>query len=85
MLKKDIMDAQDVIMGLRRDLSGVAAQISDISGEMSESQKQEVERSRELLNQKGGELNDLRQQMVKLSKIIDSQKEEIQKLEEELR
>lgn len=72
-------------MALRRDLAGAAARLSDISGEMSESQKQEMERNRELLGQKGAELTDLRQQMVKLSQIIDSQKEEIQRLQGELR
>ncbi|CAG5124562.1 unnamed protein product [Candidula unifasciata] len=70
-LKKEIVDSQSIIMGY-------------ISGEMSENQKQEMERNRELLHHKEGELTELRQQMVKLSKIIDSQKEEIQKLEGEL-
>ena len=50
-LKKEVRDSQDVIMGLRRDLQGASARLSDISGEMSEAQKQEMERNRELLMQ----------------------------------
>ncbi|BFZ23626.1 hypothetical protein BsWGS_26664 [Bradybaena similaris] len=83
-LKKEIVDSQNITMALRRDLAGAAARLSDISGEMNESQKQEMERNRELLGQKAAELTDLRQQMVKLSQIIDSQKKEIQRLQGEL-
>jgi len=83
-LKKEVRDSQDVIMGLRRDLQGASARLSDISGEMSEAQKQEMERNRELVNQRSGEMTELRQQMAKLSKIIDSQKHELRGLEEEL-
>ncbi|KAH9524788.1 hypothetical protein Btru_027827 [Bulinus truncatus] len=84
-LKKEIKDSQDCIKGLRRDLSGASARLSDISGEMSESQKQEMERNRELLKQKTNELTEVRQQMAKLSQIIDTQKEEVKKLESELK
>ncbi|CAL1541605.1 unnamed protein product [Lymnaea stagnalis] len=80
-LKKEIRDSQDCIKGLRRDLSGASARLSDISGEMSESQKQEMERNRDLLQQRATELTELRQQMAKLTRIIDTQKEEIKKLE----
>ncbi|XP_012938501.1 forkhead-associated domain-containing protein 1 [Aplysia californica] len=83
-LKKEVRDSQDVIMGLRRDLSGASARLSDISGEMSEAQKQEMERNREILTQRGVELTELRQQMAKLSQIIDSQKEEMKSLEGQL-
>lgn len=83
-LKKEIRDSQDCIKGLRRDLSGASARLSDISGEMSESQKQEMERNRDLLQQRATELTELRQQMAKLTKIIDTQKEEIKKLEASL-
>ncbi|XP_055863353.1 forkhead-associated domain-containing protein 1-like isoform X1 [Biomphalaria glabrata] len=84
-LKKEIKDSQDCIKGLRKDLSGASARLSDISGEMSESQKQEMERNRELLKQKSNELTELRQQMVKLTQIIDTQKEEVKKLQAELK
>lgn len=54
-------------------------------GEMSESQKQEIERNKELLAQREGAMTEAHQQMAKLSKIIDKQKDEIRALEEELR
>lgn len=72
-------------MGLRRDLSGASARLSDITGEMSESQKREMEQNRELLGRRESELLEQRQQMAKLSKIIDKQKGEIKQLEQELR
>lgn len=84
-MKKEIRDSQDVIMGLRRDLTGASARLSDISGEMSEAQKQEMERNRELLNQRSSEMTELRQQMAKLSAIIDQQKEDMKKSKEEIR
>ncbi|XP_070207721.1 forkhead-associated domain-containing protein 1-like isoform X3 [Littorina saxatilis] len=83
-LKKSVTEQQDVIMGLRRDLSGASARLSDISGEMSESQKREMEKNRELLGRRDTEMTELRQQMAKLSKIIDKQKDEVKTLQEEL-
>ncbi|XP_041377667.1 forkhead-associated domain-containing protein 1-like isoform X2 [Gigantopelta aegis] len=80
-MKKQYQDSQDVIMGLRRDLSGASARLSDITGELSETQKQEMEQKRELLQQKERDLVELRQQMAKLTKIIDKQKEEMKSLE----
>ena len=72
-------------MGLRRDLSGASARLSDITGEMSESQKREMETNRELLIRRDAEVTELRQQMAKLSKIIDQQKEEVRSLHEGFR
>ena len=84
-LKKSVTEQQDVIMGLRKDLSGASARLSDITGEMSESQKREMETNRELLLRRDTEVTELRQQMAKLSKIVDKQKEEVRLLQEELR
>ncbi|GFS06405.1 forkhead-associated domain-containing protein 1 [Elysia marginata] len=83
-LKKEIRDSQDVMMGLRRDLAGAQARLSDTAGDVSEAQKQEMERNREILAARAAELTELRQQMAKLTKIIDSQKEEIKVLEGDL-
>ncbi|XP_067659401.1 forkhead-associated domain-containing protein 1-like [Haliotis asinina] len=83
-LKKQFTESQDVIMGLRRDLAGAAARLSDITGELSESQKQEMEHKKELLVKKEKDLTESRQQLAKLSQIVDKQKEEIKKMEEEL-
>lgn len=54
-------------------------------GELSETQKQEIERNKELLNHRDQELGEIRQQMAKLTKIVDKQKDEIKSLEIQLR
>ncbi|XP_076472466.1 forkhead-associated domain-containing protein 1-like [Babylonia areolata] len=83
-LKKSLTEQQDVVMGLRRDLAGASARLSDITGEMSEAQKREMEQNRELLGRRDLETTELRQQMAKLSKIIDKQKAELTSLKEQL-
>ena len=37
-----------MILGLRRDLSGASAKLSDMTGELSEAQKEQLERSQVL-------------------------------------
>ena len=54
------------------------------AGELSEAQKEEVERSRSTLRHQEAELMELRQQMAKLSQIIDQQANEIKELNAEL-
>ena len=84
-LKTTIQDKEDVILGLRRDLAGAHARLSDMTGELSESQKRENEKNKEVLLQRERELTDVRQQLAKLSKIIDKQKDEIKTLQADLR
>lgn len=59
--------------------------INVITGELSESQKQEMEKHKEKLVQREREIEGLRLQMAKLSKIIDKQKDEIKNLQKQLR
>lgn len=59
--------------------------IDVITGELSESQKQEMEKHKEKLVQREREIEGLRLQMAKLSKIIDKQKDEIKSLQKQLR
>ena len=80
-LKGKLQSQDDMILGLRRDLAGAHARLSDITGELSESQKQEIERNKDLLLQRERELMDIRQQLAKLSKIIDKQKDEMKSIE----
>ena len=54
-------------------------------GELSESQKQDMEKHKEKLVQREREIEGLRLQMAKLSKIIDKQKDEIKTLQKQLR
>lgn len=83
-LKSHVQDQDDVILGLRKDLAGASARLSDITGELSEGQKQEVEKYREMMKRKETEVIEMRQQLAKLSRIIDKQKEELKAVESEL-
>ncbi|KAK3104566.1 hypothetical protein FSP39_005088 [Pinctada imbricata] len=83
-LKNKLQSQDDLILGLRRDLAGAHARLSDITGELSESQKQEIEKNKVLIVQKDKDIMEIRQQMAKLSKIIDKQKSDIKSLEIQL-
>ena len=61
-------------------LQHFSSNVNFFTGELSESQKEEIERSRTLTKRQETELNDLRQQMVKLSEIVDKQANEIAQL-----
>uniref|UniRef100_F6PVU0 FHA domain-containing protein n=1 Tax=Ciona intestinalis TaxID=7719 RepID=F6PVU0_CIOIN len=76
---------QDTILGLKRDLSGAQSRMSDMIGELSESQKQELEHNRNLVKNQEVELNEIRQQLLKMSGLVDSQKEQIRLSQEQLR
>ncbi|XP_052820992.1 forkhead-associated domain-containing protein 1-like isoform X2 [Mya arenaria] len=83
-VKTRMQEQDDVILGLRRDLVGASARLSDITGELSEGQKQEVEKLKEVVSHKEREVVEMRQQLAKLSRIIDKQKEELKSIECEL-
>ena len=78
--QKKNKEQQDVISGLRRDLTGAAARLSDVKGELSQSQKQEVEKKQQRIIEQETELIELRQKMVKLSQIVDRQAKEVKDL-----
>lgn len=82
--KKKVQEQADVIVALRRDLAGAGARMQDMAGELSEPQKQELERNRALVRQKEKEAVDLQQQMAKLSAIVDKQSAAVKELEDEL-
>ncbi|XP_070561709.1 forkhead-associated domain-containing protein 1-like isoform X7 [Ptychodera flava] len=83
--KKEIQDQQDVILGLRRDLAGASARLSDMTGELSEHQKQELEGNRTQIKDMELELTTQRQQMAKLSELVDKQTAEVKKYQDDLR
>nr|XP_054768394.1 forkhead-associated domain-containing protein 1-like [Lytechinus pictus] len=70
-LKKEIQDQQDVVLGLRRDLAGASARLSDMRGELSDRQKEEMENQKALIKDQEAELTTQRQQLVKLSELVD--------------
>ncbi|KAK3583389.1 hypothetical protein CHS0354_040353 [Potamilus streckersoni] len=83
-IRTSIQEQEGIILGLRRDLAGAHARLSDITGEISESQKQEMEKYKEVVSNKEKEVVESRQHLAKLSRIIDKQKEELKALEAEL-
>ncbi|XP_051894942.1 forkhead-associated domain-containing protein 1 [Pristis pectinata] len=80
-----ILAQQDVIMGLRRDLAGANAKMSDLAGELSEKQKVELEQNRVLVRSQALELNTLRQQLAKMSQLVEKKNEKFQSINSELR
>ncbi|XP_063715664.1 forkhead-associated domain-containing protein 1-like [Symsagittifera roscoffensis] len=63
--KKQLKDNETVIEGLARDLAGANARLNDVAGELSESQKEEVERSQALVR-------DLEVQLASIKVQVDS-------------
>lgn len=62
---------------------GFTKKLCFVKGELSESQKQEVEQYRAKIKQQESEITSLQQQMAKLSDIIDKQTAEIKSLNTE--
>ena len=83
-LKKIAKEQDGIISGLRRDLSGVSARLSDASGELNESQKLHVEKNVELVRIRDSEVAELQKDNSLLSTTVDQQKEQIHQLEEKL-
>ncbi|XP_033104627.1 forkhead-associated domain-containing protein 1-like isoform X2 [Anneissia japonica] len=83
-MKKEIQNRQDIIIGLRRDLAGASARLSDLTGELSEKQKLEIENSRVTIRQQDAELSTQRQQLMKLSELVDQQSAKITSMQQEL-
>uniref|UniRef100_UPI00398F827E forkhead-associated domain-containing protein 1-like n=1 Tax=Pristiophorus japonicus TaxID=55135 RepID=UPI00398F827E len=83
--RMQVLAQQDVILGLRRDLAGANARMSDLAGELSEKQKVELEQKRAQVRSQALEINALRQQLAKMSQLVDMKNEESQSRNAELR
>ncbi|CAF0756552.1 unnamed protein product [Brachionus calyciflorus] len=83
-LKTRLVEQDELIKTLRRDLTGASAKLSDIHGEMTEKQKRELERNKQLVIEQQRELSDNRAQMAKLSEIVDKQTKQLDTLRVEL-
>ncbi|XP_071476887.1 forkhead-associated domain-containing protein 1-like [Diadema antillarum] len=83
-LKKEIQDQQDVVLALRRDLAGASARLSDLTGELSERQKEEMENQKTVIRDQEAELTTQRQQLVKLSELVDRKSQEMENLTKEI-
>lgn len=82
--KSRVQEQEQIIISLRRDLSGMTARLSDIQGELSEKQKQTLEKSQTTINEQNKELNETRIKLSKLSDIVDQQSTQMQNLQEAL-
>jgi len=78
--RKRVAEQDELIKGLRRDLAGASARLSDTQGEMSEKQKRELEKNRSLVIEQQKELSVLRQQLAKLSEIVEKQAEQAEQV-----
>lgn len=82
--KVRLSEQDELIKVLRRDLMSASAKLSDVQGEMTEKQKRELERNKQLVIEQQRELSDNRTQMAKLSEIVDKQTKQIDSLLTEL-
>ena len=62
----------------------MTARLSDIQGELSEKQKQTLEKSEFTIREQTKELNDTRLKLTKLSDIVDQQITQIESLQSDL-
>lgn len=76
---------QTEILALRKDLASSEARISDMRGELSEPLKEQLENGNRLVREKELENARLRENIHKLSKIMDRQKMEIQASRQEIK
>ena len=83
-LLQQLQESDSVIANLRRDVAGMTARLTDMAGELSESQKEEMERHKQLAKQQDFELTECRQQLAKLSDVVDKQSSEIKELHNDL-
>ena len=72
------------MQALRRDLAGAAARMSDMTGELSDKQKQKLEEYEERIRDQDSELDGQRKQLVQLSALVDEQQKEINSREDKL-
>ena len=82
--KSRVQEQDQIILSLRRDLAGMTARLSDIQGELSEKQKQNLERSEATIREQSKELNETRLKLAKLSDIVDQQSTQMETLQADL-
>lgn len=62
----------------------MSAKLSDAQGEMSEKQKRELEKNRQLVLDQQRELSENRSKMAKMSEIVEKQTKQIETLKTQL-
>ncbi|KAL1021271.1 hypothetical protein UPYG_G00010990 [Umbra pygmaea] len=75
----------DIIQALSRDLAAANARISDMTGELSEQQKLEMEQRKSLVVDQRVQLSILTQKLTMMSQLMEQKGEELEKVRDELR
>ncbi|XP_060132131.1 forkhead-associated domain-containing protein 1 isoform X6 [Zootoca vivipara] len=83
--KHEIGSNQAVISELKKELSEARARVSDVIGELSEKQKMELEQKRRLVLSQAHKLNQLREKLFEMSKLVDQKDADFKAQSEELR
>lgn len=82
--KKRMTEQDEIIKTLRRDLEGASAKLSDTHGEMTDKQKRELEKNKQMVQDQQKELSVTRAQLAKLSEIVERQTEQLDSVNPEL-
>lgn len=76
---------QDEMVMLRRELASTMARMSDLKGELSEPQKEELEHSRRKIMEQEINIGNLQQKMLKMTELVSRQQDELKKMKNEKR
>ncbi|KAG2459150.1 CTRC protein, partial [Polypterus senegalus] len=76
---------EDTIACLKRDLAGATARLSDVTGELSEKQKHELEKTRALVVEQRAEMSSLRQKLSMMSDLVEKKDAEMKRMNKELK
>ncbi|KAJ8016455.1 hypothetical protein DPEC_G00007380 [Dallia pectoralis] len=83
--KLEIHNQGDIIEALSRDLALANARITDMTGELSEKQKLELEQLKALVVDQRVQLSTLTQKLKLMSQLVEQKGEELEKVRDELR
>ncbi|XP_073675946.1 uncharacterized protein [Garra rufa] len=83
--QQEVVSQSEIINALSRDLAQAHARLSDITGELSEQQKLELESHKALVVDQKIQLSMLTQKLTMMSQLVEQKDEEIKKLGEKLR
>ncbi|XP_048096521.1 forkhead-associated domain-containing protein 1-like [Alosa alosa] len=75
--QQEVVSRDDIIAALSRDLSQAHARMSDMTGELSEEQKAELERHRVLVVEQRVELSALTQRLAMMSQLVEQKDKEL--------
>ncbi|XP_050972336.1 forkhead-associated domain-containing protein 1 [Labeo rohita] len=83
--QQEVVSQSEIINALSRDLAQAHARLSDMTGELSEQQKLELESHKALVVDQKIQLSMLTQKLTMMSQLVEQKDEEIKKLGEKLR